>query len=176
LAIARLWGIFPKHLEVITTSFYFRKALLLDGVETFVSKVLNASDFDSQWGMFKLTMKLNATTCMAPSFNTNPLTRIWCLVITTQILIYNFLEIMKLVELAMVQIWLAWKMKGVFLHWLSSNQNSSIGSLPICLLLCTCLHQKITSSNLYGSTWHMTKYDFVTWHINCVHLFLRKII
>ncbi len=73
-------------------------------METFEFKVLNASDFDSQWGMFKLTMKLNATTHMAPPFNTNPLTIICCLMITSQILIYNFLKIMKLTKLAMVQI------------------------------------------------------------------------
>ncbi len=46
----------------------------LDGVKTFVHEVLNANDLDSQQGMFKLTMKLNVIACMAPPFDTNPLT------------------------------------------------------------------------------------------------------
>jgi hypothetical protein len=41
---------------------------------------------------------------MAPPFDTNLLTRIWCLVTTSQILVSNFLEYVKLVELAMVQV------------------------------------------------------------------------
>ncbi len=49
-------------------------------------------------------MKLNVATCMAPPFNTNPLTRMWCLVTTFQVLICKFLEYVKLVEMAMVQI------------------------------------------------------------------------
>jgi hypothetical protein len=49
-------------------------------------------------------MKSNATTCMVPPFDTNPLTKMWCLVTTSQVLVYNFLEYVKLVEMAMVQI------------------------------------------------------------------------
>jgi hypothetical protein len=41
---------------------------------------------------------------MAPPFDTNPLTRMWCLVTTSQILVSNFLEYVKLVELPMVQV------------------------------------------------------------------------
>jgi hypothetical protein len=41
---------------------------------------------------------------MVPPFDTNPLTMMWHLVITSQILVSNFLEYIKLVELAMVQI------------------------------------------------------------------------
>ncbi len=67
---------FPKHLVVIKIVFCSSKTLLLDGVETFVLKVLNANDLDSQQGMYKLTMK--STACMAPPFDTNPLTIMWC--------------------------------------------------------------------------------------------------
>jgi hypothetical protein len=73
-------------------------------VETFVYEVFNAGDLDSKQGMFKLIMKSNATTCMAPTFDTNPLTRMWCLVTTFRILVYNFPKYVKLTELAMVQI------------------------------------------------------------------------
>jgi hypothetical protein len=52
--------------------------------------------------MFKLTMKSNVTNCLAPSFDTNPLNRMWCLVTTFCILVANFLEYVKLVELAML--------------------------------------------------------------------------
>jgi hypothetical protein len=68
---------FPKHLVVIKIVFFSNKTLLLDGVETFVPKVLNASDLDSQHGMFKLTMKLNVAACMAPPFDSNPFLIMW---------------------------------------------------------------------------------------------------
>jgi hypothetical protein len=38
---------FPKHLEVIKTTFYSSKTQLLDGVKTFVYEVLHVSDLDS---------------------------------------------------------------------------------------------------------------------------------
>jgi hypothetical protein len=50
-------------------------------------------------------MKSNAIAyCMAPLFDTNPLTQMWHLVIKFQILVYSFPEFVKLIELAMVQI------------------------------------------------------------------------
>jgi hypothetical protein len=51
-----------------------------------------------------LTMKLNVTTCMAPPFDTNPLTIMWCLVTTSHVLVCTFPKYVKLVEMAMVQI------------------------------------------------------------------------
>jgi hypothetical protein len=56
-------------------TFCSNKTQLLDGVETFVHEVLNANDLDSQQGMFKLMIKLNVATGMAPPFDTNPLIR-----------------------------------------------------------------------------------------------------
>ncbi len=64
----------PEHLEVIKIAFYYGKTQLLDGVENFGFKVLNVNDFDNQQGMFKLNMTSNVVTCMAPPFDTNPLT------------------------------------------------------------------------------------------------------
>jgi len=55
-----------------------------------VPEVLNVSDLDSQQGMFKLMMKLNVAACMAPPFNTNPLTKMWHLVTAFEVLIYSF--------------------------------------------------------------------------------------
>jgi len=49
-------------------------------------------------------MKANATMCVAPPFDLNPLTKMWCLVTTFRVLSFSFLEYVKLVELAMVQI------------------------------------------------------------------------
>jgi hypothetical protein len=69
---------------------------LLDGVETFVHEVLNANDLDDQQGMFKLMMKSNVTACMVPPFDTNPLTRMWCLVTTSRVLVCNFPEYVTL--------------------------------------------------------------------------------
>jgi len=54
--------------------------------------------------MFKLTTRSNVVACMVPPFGTNPLTKMWHLVITSQILVSNFPKYIKLVELAMVQI------------------------------------------------------------------------
>jgi hypothetical protein len=41
---------------------------------------------------------------MAPSFDTNPLTKMWQLVATSCILIISFIEYVKLAKLAMVQV------------------------------------------------------------------------
>jgi hypothetical protein len=41
---------------------------------------------------------------MPTPFDLNPLTEMWCLVTTFQILSFSFLEYVKLVKLAMVQI------------------------------------------------------------------------
>ncbi len=49
-------------------------------------------------------MKSNATTCMALSFDINPLTKMWQLVTTSCILITSFIEYVKLAKLAMVQV------------------------------------------------------------------------
>ncbi len=49
-------------------------------------------------------MKSNATACMAPPFDTNPLTKMWRLVTTSQVLVCSFPKYVKLVEMAMVQI------------------------------------------------------------------------
>jgi hypothetical protein len=49
-------------------------------------------------------MKLNATTCMMPPFDTNPSIKMWCLVTTFWILALNFLEYVKLAKLVIAQI------------------------------------------------------------------------
>jgi hypothetical protein len=67
-----------------------------------VHELLNASDLECQHGIFKLTMKSNVANCLAPPFDTNPLTRMWHLVTTFHILITSFLEYVKMAELAMV--------------------------------------------------------------------------
>jgi hypothetical protein len=78
-------------------------------------------------------MKSNVAICMALPFDTNPLTRMWCFVTTSWVFVYDFPEYVKLAEMAMVQI--VWKMKTVFLHWLSWNQSFVTSLLPICLAL-----------------------------------------
>jgi hypothetical protein len=87
-------------------------------------------------------MKLNAITCMAPPFDINPLTKMWCLMTTSWVFVCNLLDYVKLVELVMVQA--TWKMKGVSLCWFLWSLNSTIGSLLICHLLCTCSHNNST--------------------------------
>ncbi len=69
-----------------------------------VGELLNASDLDCQQGMFKLTMKSNAATYMAPPFDLNPLTKMRCLVTTFRVFSSSFLEYVKLTKLVMVQI------------------------------------------------------------------------
>ncbi len=67
-----------------------------------VVELLNVSDLDCQQGISKFTMKSNATTCMAPPFDLNPLTKMGRLVTTSRILFSSFPEYVKLVELVMV--------------------------------------------------------------------------
>jgi hypothetical protein len=47
-------------------------------------------------------MKSNETMCMAPLFDLNPLTKIWCLVTTFRV--FSFQGYVKLAELVMLQI------------------------------------------------------------------------
>jgi hypothetical protein len=68
----------------------------VDEKEVQVQELLNVNDLNCQQGMFKFTMRLNAAACMVPRFDTNPLTRMWHLVTTSQILFSNFLEYVKL--------------------------------------------------------------------------------
>jgi hypothetical protein len=62
----------------------------VDDQDMMVGELLNANDLDCQQGMFKLTMTSNATTCMAPPFDLNPLTKMLCLVTTSQVLSSSF--------------------------------------------------------------------------------------
>jgi len=71
-------------------------------MKIFVFKVLNTSDLDSQQDMFKLALKSNATMCMAPPFDINPLIKMWHVVMTTSwVFVCSYFEYVKLVELAM---------------------------------------------------------------------------
>jgi hypothetical protein len=49
-------------------------------------------------------MKSNATNCLDPPFDMNPLTRMWCLVRTSCILVTDFPKYVKLAKLVMVQV------------------------------------------------------------------------
>jgi len=90
-------------------TFHVIKTTLLsrfwrDGEEIFVYKVLNASNLDNQQSMVKLTMKSNLVACMVPPFDINPLTKMWHLMVASQVLICKFPMYVKLVKLVMVQI------------------------------------------------------------------------
>ncbi len=74
----------------------------MDDQDMMVGELLNANDLDCQKDMFKFTMKSNVAACMAPPFDSSPLTKMWCLVTTSWVLSSSFLEYLKLVELAMV--------------------------------------------------------------------------
>lgn len=91
-----------KHIHVIKTTFFSR--FWRDGEEIFMYKVLNANNVDNQQRMFKLTMKSNLVTCMVPPFDINPLTIMWYLTVTSQVLICKFPKYVKLAKLVMVQI------------------------------------------------------------------------
>jgi hypothetical protein len=76
----------------------------VDEQEVQVQEFLSAIDFDYQQGMVTFTMKSNVIAYMVPPFDTNPLTMMWHLVITSPILVSNFLKYIKLAELAVVHI------------------------------------------------------------------------
>jgi hypothetical protein len=69
----------------------------VDDQDMMVSELFNANDLDWQQGMFKFTLKSNASTCMAPPFDLNPLTKMWGLVTTFPALFSSFPEYVKLV-------------------------------------------------------------------------------
>jgi hypothetical protein len=55
-----------------------------------VYELLNVIHLDCLQGMFKLTMMLNAITCMVLPFHINLLTRMWCLMIISWMLVFSF--------------------------------------------------------------------------------------
>jgi hypothetical protein len=58
---------FAKHLEVIKIIYIMAKPIgKIDDHDIVIFNLLNVSDLDCQQGMFKLTMKLNTITYMAP--------------------------------------------------------------------------------------------------------------
>ncbi len=93
---------FAKHLEILKTFFCYGKTHKVNEQEVKVHELLNTSYIDCQHGMFKFTMKSNATSCMVPPFDINPLTCTWHLVTRFQILVFSFLKYVKLVELVML--------------------------------------------------------------------------
>jgi hypothetical protein len=65
--------LFVKHLKIMKVDFSYGKTLCLNK-EVQVLELFDVNDFDHQHGMFKLTMKLNGTTCPPPThFVINPL-------------------------------------------------------------------------------------------------------
>ncbi len=53
--------------------------------------------------MLKMAIKSNACVVMAKLIDVNPLMRIWCILSTSILLAYSFLEYFKLVKTSMVQ-------------------------------------------------------------------------
>jgi hypothetical protein len=91
-------------------------------------------------GHVQVDYEIKCSTCMAPPLDTNLLTRMWCLVTTSQILVSNFLEYVKLVELAMVQVVGSVENEPCFSTWPLWSPSSTIDSPPIFHWLCACLH------------------------------------
>jgi hypothetical protein len=93
---------FVKHLQVIKLVFCLGKPNKVDDQDMMAGELFSASDLNCQEGMSKLTMKSNVAMHMAPPFDFNPLTKMWCLVTIFRIFFSNFLGYVKLIELAMV--------------------------------------------------------------------------
>jgi aspartate/glutamate racemase len=71
---------FANHIQVFKIVFCCGKTIhKVDEQEVQMHKLLYATNFDYQQGMFKLSMKSNPITCMVPPIDTNPLTKMWCL-------------------------------------------------------------------------------------------------
>jgi hypothetical protein len=89
-------------LRFLKITFCYNKTHKADMKIVMVQELLNANDLDYQHNMFKLTMKSNVTTCVIPPFDMNFLTKMQHLETASQILLFNFHEYMKLVELALL--------------------------------------------------------------------------
>ncbi len=101
--------LFVKHLKIMKVNFSYRKTLCLNK-EVQVLELFDANDFDYQHGMFKLTMKLNGTTCMphppSPPFVINPLSNQDVMFNCDNIshIGYQLPRICKIIDLNMVQV------------------------------------------------------------------------
>ncbi len=79
-----------KHLQVIKSVFCLGKAHKANDQDMIVGELFNANDLDYQHNMFKLTMKSNATMCIAPPFDLNPSTKMWYFLITSWVFPSSF--------------------------------------------------------------------------------------
>lgn len=73
----------------------------------------------------------------------NPLTRMWCLVTTSQLLVSSFFEYVKLIKLAIMQIVNTWKMGDASLLWLLWSwklYNRFITHLPFVSMFARCFY------------------------------------
>ncbi len=106
----KLWNLIFTHIQILMhhlldtlrlskLHFVMEKTQWVDGQDKKFFALLNFNYLDYKQAMFKLTMKFNVTTCMVSSFDINPLTIMWHLVTTSQIIIFNFSKDVKLVEL-----------------------------------------------------------------------------
>jgi hypothetical protein len=88
--------------DVIKVAFSNPKKLA--GNDVWVPKVLLMSSLNIEQSMFKLAMKSNACVVIAKPIDVNPLTHLWCIFLASRLLTCSFLEYVKLIEIAMVQV------------------------------------------------------------------------
>jgi hypothetical protein len=87
---------------VIKVTFCSPKKLA--GNDVWVFEVLLTSSLDIEQSMFKLALKSNACVVMAKPIDMNLLMHLWCILLASRLFAYSFLEYIKLVEIAMVQV------------------------------------------------------------------------
>jgi hypothetical protein len=87
---------------VIKVAFCNPKKLV--GSDAWVLEVLLTSSLDIKQFMFKLAMKLNACATMVKLIDVNPLTRLWCILLASKLLVYSFPKYFKLAKINMVQV------------------------------------------------------------------------
>jgi hypothetical protein len=95
---------FRKHLKVLKEHFGQPRWIEEDEKKKLVAPVLDCFQLELWQPLFKLSMVSNAMHAMERPFNTNPFTKLWRSLDANTELVAQFLEYLKLAQIAMVYV------------------------------------------------------------------------
>lgn len=92
---------FSAHLTILKDVFcHPRSVVAVDGEVAWVHELLSSTALDEQMCMFKMSMKANSKSVMAPPFTVNPMTKLWQILGSNSMLLHAFPEYFKVAQMA----------------------------------------------------------------------------
>jgi len=95
---------FDKHFHILMDAYNHGKIVGEGKKKLLVPSLIDQDALISQWSLFKTYMKSNSRAATLPSFDVNPLIKIWRVLDSNNNLIQNFGEFLKLAKMAVVNV------------------------------------------------------------------------